>query len=167
MDELPYAVVLYRGEEGEIFMGDDVELLDCPQVPDSFQKMVNPPNERGIGFLGQDLALEYKLEQNEADKDGKSELEGVKNDVLDFGCMVRIGANKLKQNLEKSSNSQTEQENGERKGEQNPLLMIHPHQDPKSEHKNSNFLVSPANKPDFETQEFFQNQLKLQFQNTP
>lgn len=30
MDELPYAVVLYRGEEGEIFMGDDVELLDCP-----------------------------------------------------------------------------------------------------------------------------------------
>ena len=30
LDELPYAVVLYRGEEGEVFMGDDVDILDCP-----------------------------------------------------------------------------------------------------------------------------------------
>lgn len=33
LDELPYAVVLYRGDEGEVFMGDDVDLLECPQMP--------------------------------------------------------------------------------------------------------------------------------------
>ena len=43
LDELPYAVVLYRGGEGEIFMGDDVDLLECPQMPTSFEKMVVDP----------------------------------------------------------------------------------------------------------------------------
>jgi hypothetical protein len=63
MDELPYAVILYMSGEGDVFMGDDVELYDCPQVPQSFSKMGSLPVERGIGFLGQDLALEYKLKQ--------------------------------------------------------------------------------------------------------
>ena len=48
LDELPYAVVLYRGEEGEVFMGDDVDLLECPLMPVSFQDMVvelNPPDQ--------------------------------------------------------------------------------------------------------------------------
>lgn len=52
MDELPYAVVLYRGEEGEIFMGDDVELLDCPLVPVTFSNMVSQPCSRGTSYLG-------------------------------------------------------------------------------------------------------------------
>ena len=36
-------MVLYRGEEGEVFMGDDEELLDCPLMPVSFEKMVMEP----------------------------------------------------------------------------------------------------------------------------
>lgn len=41
LDEFPYVVILYRGDEGEVFMGDDIEIYDCPFMPVSFENMVS------------------------------------------------------------------------------------------------------------------------------
>lgn len=79
LDEFPYIVVLYRGDEGEVFMGDDVEIYDCPFMPENFNRMVLDVFERG------DL-IEFSIPSQGFRKDLKhgkdQEING------DEGCLV-------------------------------------------------------------------------------
>lgn len=130
--------------------------------------MVSAVNHKGVGFLGQDLALEYKLKLQE---ESKNELEGIQNGVLDFGCMIRPSAKSIKENLENASIASSPEKNKDDESptsmNPNPLMLIHPHQQPKLEHVNSNFLISPVSKPDSETKSYFEEELAKQLENTP
>lgn len=94
MDELPYSVVLYRGEEGEVFMGDDVEMFDCPLIPTTFSNMIVDILPRGIGYMGADKAKAYNLAKLESKESNKDIIDGsvgiVANDVIDFDPVMFV-----------------------------------------------------------------------------
>lgn len=71
-EDLPYSIVLYRGDEGEVFMGDEDDIYDCPFMPLSFECMIC-----GESNLDRKVEIDFRYFLNRSKKKLRNEDEEV------------------------------------------------------------------------------------------